>query len=110
MSEFFKHMMANSFLLECLPFLIINRNGDGKIGVDTGELVKALITAGIIALVVGYGTVRVMEKEQEWIKAELKGINEKLDRLVPDVQSIKSERTVRRAEIDRRLDQLERKK
>lgn len=74
------------------------------------EIVKALITAAIIAGVVGYGTVRAIEKEQEEIKSTVKDIKIKIDKLIPDVQGIVSERAVRRPEIDRRLDALERRK
>ena len=117
MSEFFKQAMEHSSLLQYLPFLIINRNGDGRIGIDVGEVVKTLVTAGIIALVVGYGTVRVLEKEQESFKEKqteiqhsIQTINVKVDQLMIGQQATNSERAVRRLEIDRRLDMLERKK
>lgn len=108
MSEIWRQIVEHRPLVECLPFLMV-KHGNG-IKLNLSEVVRTIITAGIIALVVGYGTVRVIEKEQEWMKVALNRIDEKIDKLVPEVQAITSERSVRKVEIDRRLDRLENKK
>ncbi len=110
MSEFLKQLSGYNNLLGCIPFLIIKHKEDGGIQLSLVEIVKTLLTAGIIALVVGYGTVRVMGAEVDRIIVRLDKIEVKLDSVDDMAKMTASERRMRRLEIDRRLDMLERKK
>ena len=83
--------------------------------VSIAEIVRSLVVAGITAIIVGYGTIRVIENEQLQIRSELTRAVVLLDALTSkvnensiEIEGVVSERTVRKSEIDRRLDALER--
>jgi hypothetical protein len=109
-SVIWKHFIVEGKLIACIPFLMIRTKDTGRIEVNFPEVLKTLLTAAIIAAVVGYGTIRVMEREIERVISRLDKLDAKLGIVDDLAKRTSAEREVRRSEIDRRLDMLERKK
>lgn len=120
MIETIRELVADHKWMACVPFLSVKNHLSDK-AFNTIEIIKALITAGIIGGIVSYGTIRVLEKSIDTIqknqeqfyqetKASLAELTRKLDADILATQSIISERAIRKPEIDRRLDALEKRR